>query len=847
MGLVVILLFITLNLYAWKNPFQKQQETTQKKVIGTVHVSNKTEDEPGYNLTLGSLFGIYVEPGIDPIDEFERKPFIYISKSEDNEEGVSNGLTRKIRIKILHRDTHYPNGKLEFPCQMLVCEWKRRLTPGSYDLWVQPRNNGDYYEPCRVTGSFTLHHPIIQKVEQIDGENDKLIYVKVSGLYFSITPKVYVFYSVVKNGNVIKIKQKCRIESKTIDRITGASEAVFTFKERLNTSWALADQNGEPLIEVQSKVASNRSTTAGNTYFAGEQYGYHPDPAFADLDGDGDQDMVVGVFDATFNYYENTGTAESPVFTKRTGSANPFDSLDLSIYGCPWFADMDADGDLDFLAGSYSGGHFQAGIRYYENIGSKTNPLFEERTSTANPFYKVKAHKSCNPVMADMDADGDLDLIFTCRDDNPARSCYHRNIYYYQNHGTATTPEFKYQEEFIEQIFSDIDYGSQTTVALADLDFDDDYDLVVSDDGGQFLYYENKGTPQTAAFTFHTARTNPFIGFDVGESATPVFVDLDGDGSPELVSGSRNGTMYCFKNDSKYYPYYYEVPKSESAFGFINEEKFSDPCFGDLDGDGDMDIVMGENDGAIHYYLNIGSADTPEYEMQEGANNPFAGFNVGSYSTPYFGDVDGDGDLDLICGYGHGYGYAGIVYYKNTGTTTSPKFERQSDGNNPFYGIQLAKEINPLLVDLDNDGDLDLTAGNKRKIVYYYKNIGTATNPIYKDVTGTDEDPFRYLTTPYAYCTSTFGDTDKDGDLDMILSDKTGKLFYAINVGTKESPDFLWQDNAYNPLYGIGCGGFGTPFLVDINNDKFLDVICGNKEGEMVEIIGGVDTVLDFN
>jgi VCBS repeat protein len=853
----LLLVFITLfvgDVFAWKNPFQTQQNEVRERVLKIVPLqqSNNTKkaEEPAYNISLGSLFGIYVEPGIDPIDEFERKPFIYISKTEENEEGVSNGLTRKVRVKVLHRDSHYPNGKLEFPCQLLVCEWKKRLSPGTYDLWVQPRNNGDYYEPCRVSGSFTLEKPIIQKVEEIDGENDQLVYIQVSGLYFSITPKVYVYYTVIKNGNVIKIKQKCRIESKTIDRVTGASEGIFTFKKRENTSWALADENGQPLVEVKSKIARSSSTTAGNTYFSGVNFGYHPDPAFGDLDGDGDQDMLVGVFDGTFNYYENTGSATVPVFTQRTESANPFDSLDLSLYGCPWFADMDGDGDLDLLAGYYKNGYFQAGISYFQNTGSATNPVFVKLTGGANPFKSVKAHTSCNPMTADMDADGDLDLIFTCRDDNPTGNCYHKNIYFYVNSGTATNPEFKYQSDYRDHPFDDIDYGNQTTAALADLDHDDDYDLVVSDDGGKFLYFENKGTPQEPMFVFHTARTNPFKDFDIGESSAPTFVDLDGDGAPELVSGSQNGTLYCFKNTSQSYPAYWEILESESAFGEIGENDeeggYTVPCFGDLDGDGDQDIVMGEAKGIFHYYLNTGDGTKQEYTRQDAANNPFSGFNVGKYSTPYLGDVDGDGDLDMITGYGNVSGNAGIVYFKNVGTVTSPRFEQQSAANNPFDGISLPKDMNPLLVDLDNDGDLDLTAGDKLKIVHYYKNNGTATNPVYKDVTGSDEDPFKLISTPGTYCTSTFGDTDKDGDLDMILSDKRGKLYYAINIGTKESPDFLLQDSSYSPLFGIDVGGYGTPNLVDVNNDGILDVISGNSRGEIIEIRSSIDTVISF-
>ena len=74
-------------------------------------------------------------------------------------------------------------------------------------------------------------------------------------------------------------------------------------------------------------------------------------PSFADLDGDGDLDAVVGEFDGHLLYFENTGSATAPAFTARTGAANPFNGVDVGNFSTPSFADLDGDGDLDAVVG----------------------------------------------------------------------------------------------------------------------------------------------------------------------------------------------------------------------------------------------------------------------------------------------------------------------------------------------------------------------------------------------------------------------------------------------------------------------------------------------------------------
>jgi uncharacterized protein (DUF2141 family) len=265
-------------------------------------------------------------------------------------------------------------------------------------------------------------------------------------------------------------------------------------------------------------------------------------PSFADLDGDGDLDAVVGATIGTLRYFENTGAAVTPAFTERTGAANPFDGLDVGADSAPSFADLDGDGDLDAVVGEIAGT-----LRYFQNTGTAIAPAFTERTGAANPL-------------------------------------------------------------------SGVDVGLYSTPSFADLDGDGDLDAVVGSGDGPLRYFQNTGTAIAPAFTERTGANNPLSAVNVGF--------------------------------------------------------YSKPSFSDLDGDGDLDAVVGAQDGTLHYFKNTGTATAPVFTDQPGAANPFDGVDVGRYSAPSFADLDGDGDLDAIVG----EAYGALRYFKNTGSATAPAF-----------------------------------------------------------------------------------------------------------------------------------------------------------------------------
>jgi uncharacterized protein (DUF2141 family) len=361
--------------------------------------------------------------------------------------------------------------------------------------------------------------------------------------------------------------------------------------------------------------------------------------------------------------------------------------IDVGSLPSPEFADIDGDGDLDLFAGEYYGS-----IKVFTNDGSGN---FTSAPNLQSGGVDINAGSTPSPVFADINGDGDLDLYV---------GNYAGNIMVFSNNGSGIFTALPN----LQAGGTDIDLGFYATPKFTDIDGDGDLDLYAGEYSGAIKVFTNDGSGNFTASPDLQALENPFLtGF------SPTFADIDEDGDPDLYVGNTSGNISVFTNGGS--GNFTAAPNLQAGGVDIDAGNYSIPTFADIDDDGDLDLYVGNYAGNIMVFSNNGSGSfVSSANMQAGGSD----IDVGNYASPIFADIDGDGDLDLYVGELDGT----IKVFSNNGSgifTASP--DLQADGATIDVGYTPTSEF----YDIDEDGDLDLIVGEYNGSIKVFTNNGS--------------------------------------------------------------------------------------------------------------------------
>jgi hypothetical protein len=569
-------------------------------------------------------------------------------------------------------------------------------------------------------------------------------------------------------------------------------------------------------------------------------------PVIADMDGDGDLDILTFWVIGTYLHYhrnmsmEKYGVCDSLDFKlnsqcwgriKENDSTNsvtlnapcPFkdckdnpgvliDSSHTRHTGSTLLAlHLNGDNLIDVLIGDVD---FPNIVALYN--GGTMDTARITSTDASFPSYDVPLNLFSFPSVSTIDVnnDGKRDLIAAPFDPQYAISENRRSVWLYKNHGTNSNPIYDLSDTaFLQK--SMIDRGSNAMPVIFDVNGDGLQDIVVGNLGiydsswyyNSYLYtsytasltlYLNTGTSSVPAFSLADTNFAGIYGLGL-TSAYPAFGDLDGDGVDDMLLGSKDGKLMFFHNNNTagQLPAYAAPVLNYQG---IDAGDYCTPQLFDLDNDGKKDLVIGNQKGLLMYYHNDGSPGTPVFNL---VNDSLGKVDVRDpnisnqgYSVPAFFQTS-NGDTRLFVGGQKG----GIAYYKDIPQNLNGEFTMVSQY---YLSVHDGERSAPAVAFLNNDTLADLLLGTVSGGLLYYN--GIQPGPVGIEETWIHDDVrLNVFPNPCHDVISVRLDTPINTEADYYLCDLVGRVVLKGKVFSNQQ-NRLNISSLENGVYFVNVG-----------------------------------------